>query len=312
MTAIETLVAKNGFHIEGTSAAHENWETNQNFMRALDNARLVIVNGEGTIHHDRPAGRQLLRIGRCAKERGIPAAMINTGWEENGTEFYELLKEFTLIAARDSKSARQIRQGGLPCSIVPDLSLYGRCDRAPSSRSGGVVFSDSVDRFKAIDLERCRRAIGGKTLSIIYPRAEPLGYLKFIREGFAIRDALTPKILLDIIRVRHKLWQSDIAPFMESLSSAELLVSGRFHACTLALATGTPFVAIPSNTGKIASLIADAGLETWRADTELTPEAINKTRSKSWSHSERTAIEDYLKAANESAETLFRDLAKLA
>ncbi len=284
-------------------------------MRALDKAQLIIVNGEGTIHHDRPAGRQLLRIGHYAKARGIPATLINTGWESNGPEFYDLLKEFTLIAARDSDSATQIRQGGLLCSIVPDLSLYGRSDLVPSMRSGGVVFSDSVDRFKAVALERCRRAIGGKTLSIIYPQAGSLGYLKFIREGFAIRDALTPPILLDIIRVRHTLWRSscsNISPFFESLSRAELLVSGRFHACTLALTTGTPFVAIPSNTAKIASLIADAGLERWRADTELMPEAINQARSKGWSHSERTAIEDYLEAANESAETLFRDLAKLA
>jgi hypothetical protein len=314
MTAIEALLAKNGFQVVGTNPAHTNWESNPVFMRALGTAQLLLVNGEGTIHHDRPAGRQLLRISGYAKTRGIPAALINTGWESNGAEFLEHLKCFTLVAARDRKSAAQMRQGGATCTIVPDLSLYGTSNLSPSLRAGGVLFSDSVDRFKAVELERYRRTVNGKTLSIVYPLAGTRGYLKFIREGFAIRDALTPRLLVDIMQMRHRLWQNshnDILRYIAALSQAELLVSGRFHACTLALTTGTPFVTIASNTDKIASLIADAGLECWRVDAELTPDAINEYRRKGWSGSEQNAIRNYLESANERAEDLFRELVKL-
>lgn len=315
MTAIETLLAKNGCQVVGTNPAHTNWESNWAFLRALETARLLLVNGEGTIHHDRPAGRQLLRISGYAKARGIPVALINTGWESNGAEFLELLKSFTLVAARDSNSASQMQQGGATCTIVPDLSLFGKSNLSPSPRSGGVLFSDSVDRFKAVELEKCRRNVNGKTLSIVYPLPGTRGYLKFIREGFAIRDALTPRLLVDIMQMRHRLWQNshtDVSPYIAALSQADLLVSGRFHACTLALTTGTPFVTIASNTDKIASLIADSGLERWRVDAQISPEAINEYRARGWSESEQSAIRDYLESANASAEGLFRELVKLA
>jgi polysaccharide pyruvyl transferase WcaK-like protein len=114
--------------------------------------------------------------------------------------------------------------------------------------------------------------------------------------------------------MRHKIHSNsteDTLRFLEQLSRLRLLVSGRFHACTLALITDTPFVAMASNTKKIESFIKDVGLESWRSEIELRPGDIHEAMERGWSGQERESISEYLAHARQSTETLFRDLRAL-
>jgi polysaccharide pyruvyl transferase WcaK-like protein len=315
MSAIETLVSRNGMQVIGSCPAHADWRERPEFLRAMEAARLVIVNGEGTIHHDRPAGRRLLEIGARARAAGIPAVLVNAGWEANGPELLAMLKDFALVSLRDSASAEAVRASGQDCRVVPDLSLYGSAPQATGPARERIVFTDSVDRFKAVDLERCRREVGGDTLSIVFPPPGAAGYLRFLRQGFAARDALTPARLMRIVRLRHRLCRNSYTrtePFLSALGRYRLLVSGRFHACTLALITGTPFVSVPSNTGKIATLVRDAGLQPWRASTRLDARSIAEASAAGWSAQEREAIEGHVTRARADAERLFQDIRGLA
>lgn len=315
MGAIEALVARHGMQVTGSCPAHADWRQEPRFLQALESARLVIVNGEGTLHHDRPAARRLLEIGAHARAAGVPAVLVNAGWEANGPALLAMLRDFALVSLRDSASAEAVRAGGQSCRVVPDLSLYGPAPQAGAPARERVVFTDSVDRFKAVDLERCRREVGGDTLSIIFPPPGAAGYLRFLRQGFAARDALTPAQLLRIVRLRHRLCRNSFTrtePFLSALGRYRLLVSGRFHACTLALITGTPFVSVPSNTGKIGTLVADAGLAPWRASTTLDAHSIAQASAAGWSPQEREAIASHVAAARSGAEQLFRDIRALA
>lgn len=316
MGAMETLLARNGMDAVGMCPSHQDWQQDGTFLKALERARMVVVNGEGTIHHDRPAGRKLLEIGAYARARGIPAVLVNAGWEANGPEMLRMLGDFAVVSVRDSASANAVRASGRSCRIVPDLSLYGPAPpRPPLETRQGIAFTDSVDRFKSVALEQCRRRLDGHTLSILFPPPGAVGYLRFVREGFAARDALTPRVLLRILRLRHRLCQNSFActqPFLAALSRFRLLVSGRFHACTLALITGTPFISVPSNTGKIATLIADAGLESWRATALIDPSSIAAANASGWSAREREAIDAYIDTARSGADRLFMEIRGLA
>jgi polysaccharide pyruvyl transferase WcaK-like protein len=315
MGAIETLVARHGMQVVGSCPAHADWRQQPQFLKALETARLVIVNGEGTLHHDRPAARRLLEIGAYARAAGVPAVLLNAGWEANGPELLALLRDFALVCLRDSASAEAVRTGGHAGRVVPDLSLYGPAPQAAAPTRERIVFTDSVDRFKAVDLERCRREVGGDTLSIVFPPPGAAGYLRFLRQGFAARDALRPAQFLRIVRLRQRLCRNSFTrtePFLSALGRYRLLVSGRFHACTLALITGTPFVSVPSNTGKIGTLVADAGLAPWRASTTLDARSIAQASAAGWSPQEREAIAAHVAAARSGAEQLFRDIRALA
>jgi hypothetical protein len=79
----------------------------------LDKADLVIVNGEGSFHHDRR--NDILSVG--AK---WPSILINTVFQNNKTKGQ--LKNFKFISCRESFSAAACaRQFGKPVDTIPDI-----------------------------------------------------------------------------------------------------------------------------------------------------------------------------------------------
>jgi len=100
----------------------------------LRKADLVIVNGEGSIHHGRHA--HLIEI---AKK--YPSVLINCVYQENPV--YESLKHFLLISARESISASYLREHGVDCRVVPDVifasSFVRSFPRSPATRDIGVT-----------------------------------------------------------------------------------------------------------------------------------------------------------------------------
>lgn len=317
MTAIERLMDANGMEAVEFWPAHTDWRDNPQFDTALKRARLVIVNGEGTLHHDLPAGRRLLEIASAARSKGVPTALINAGWEANGPEFLAMLGDFALISARDNLSAQAMGSETANVRVVPDLSFYfvqTNHNNSEHSNRAGIGFTDNVDRNKALKLESLRHTCNGQTISIV--PCSNSGHLKFLRDGLSLRqDLKNPRLTIALLRMRQRLWANrctDTTAFQKKLSELQLIVSGRFHACTLALALGTPFVAQSSNTGKIASLAQDAGIESWRHSLTLSPDEILKAAKQGWSPTEAENRLAYIRDAQLKAETLFSDLRTLA
>jgi polysaccharide pyruvyl transferase WcaK-like protein len=224
------------------------------------------------------------------------------------------VKHFTLVSVRDSGSAGELREVGMDCRIVPDLSLYTPAGEPGTARGSDVGFVDSVDRFTALDIDRLCMERGGHTLSIFYLEQGVSGYLGFIRQGVAKSDLRSPATLAQLVRMRHRIYRGsteDTEAFLHQLSGLRLLVSGRFHACTLALLVDTPFVALTSNTRKIESLIRDAGLEKWRCAADVASIDIDAAVRQGWSAAERESIADYVASSRDSAERLFREMRAL-
>ncbi len=317
MGAIDRFLRLKGFDDLQYWPAHTDPSADPAFDAALSIAKLVLINGEGTIHHDRPAGKVLLRAGLRAKLADVPVALINVGWEANGPDMVAMLETFDLVSARDNRSAEQMRAQGAKVRIVPDLSLAlpKNFTDTPVHERVGVGVTDNVDRLKALGLDRIRRACGGDTLAIVHGDPKLSGLMQFVRGGISMRqDTLRPTRIAALMRLRYRLWRrgtADSTAFLHELSRLELLISGRFHACTLALALGTPVIAQSSNTGKIASLFRDAGLESWRCKGPLGPSEIEAARQHGWSDLERENIALYRQRAVDDADRLFTDIAKL-
>ncbi len=311
MTVLERLLRSQGLTVVGRISAHADWKRDASFVRSLATARLLVINGEGTIHHDRPAGRRLLELGAAAHAAGIPAALINTGWEANSPELASMLKNFALVAARDTSSAARMRTSAPEVRVVPDLSL---CIDPPSQAISrdGIGFTDNVEHLKVLELARLRRGCRGRWLSIHHRKP----WLSFLRTGLSLRkDIFQPVHLVELLATRHSNWrvsQDDLGQFLRELSKLELLITGRFHACTLALVSGTPFVAQASNTGKIACLVADAGLDPRRATVPQSLADLSEILMAGWSSAEDEARIAYVARARSQAASLARDLRALA
>ncbi|MDB4670727.1 polysaccharide pyruvyl transferase family protein [Pirellulaceae bacterium] len=90
----------------------------QKFFRQAD---LVLINGEGSIHHGKN-----LHLLHLADE--YPTALINCIFQDNGTQ--SSLKNLLYISTRESLSAEEIRKSGPDCDVVPDLLFASSMLRA--------------------------------------------------------------------------------------------------------------------------------------------------------------------------------------
>ncbi|WP_338429759.1 polysaccharide pyruvyl transferase family protein [Synechococcus elongatus] len=315
MNTIKFLAQKNNLDIVGYWPVHKEWYNNQTFNEKLLSSHLVIINGEGTIHDDLKSASALLELASYAKNLGRPTALINTGWERMSPNYGELLSNFELVSARDTASAERIRKYKNDVRTVPDLSIVS-CMMIPEINvlRKSIGITDSVLTEKSLELFKLKKSLDAKLVSIFDKKKSTL--LQFIRKGTSIKNGLmNPLEAIKSIQMRGELWSlshSSLDEFIYDLSTLELLVSGRFHACTLSLITQTPFLAIESNTSKISSLIHDAQLENWRLVKNINKLHCHERGLYGWSLREAKNIRNYTLEAIFSAQKLFLDLRKLA
>jgi len=304
--------AKVGIDILATAPAHVDWKENHLFMKAFETADLVIVNGEGTIHHDKETGGYLLDAGRLARQQGIPAALINCTWEGNGSEFIQKLGDFSLVSVRETLSEKEIASKNIKPLVVPDLSLEGlNWQNNPRKKIG---FSDSVvQHYLPMLYTLLKETSEGVSTPIQYPEEGMAGLWRFFATYIQKSDLLHPKDLARIISSRFLQWRNATRgseAFIRRLSHLSLLISGRFHSICVAMGTGTPLLALESDSHKVRGMLIDAGLiSRLLLPSELTEERI--LDSMTWKDSERESLSHYLSEATKLRKDLFNRLAEL-
>lgn len=78
----------------------------------LKEADLLVINGEGSIHHGRY--HHLIKLAS-----DYPCALVNCVYQENPV--WTELRNFLYISARESLSANEIHSQGVECQVVPDV-----------------------------------------------------------------------------------------------------------------------------------------------------------------------------------------------
>ena len=257
----------------------------RNHREVIDRASGVVVNGEGTLHHSAPAARDLVSLGPYCRERGIPAFLINSIWQDNSPQMASEVASFTARWVRESASQADLLTQGVESEVLPDLTLGWVVPTAESGgdslRRGPVVITDSVVLADTLRLARYAAEHPGALFTTLTPRhTTPVNYTDapFLRlpprsvggfgetaktvlseaRSFAYRAR--GAALASLRRRRGVQREYSLTEFFDLLSSTPLLVTGRFHAVCLALLTGTPFLALTSNSHKTQAMLADCGL----------------------------------------------------
>lgn len=262
------------------------------FRESLERADLVVVNGEGTMHHDAKAATDLIRAAEFAKLKGKKTALVNSVWQENST-LNDGLRWFDFLAVRDSASQRECsRSSAARVWLAPDLSFYSNPlppdlpNRGTELPRNSLLVVDSVLPRTAIQLY-----------------------------DYAANHQLPFRVMV----TWHWQKEMDVHPIARSLplnlgelKHAELLLTGRFHAVCLAMKYGIPFVALPSNTRKVETLLEDAGLpfqdfllpSDW---PHRSPEYwVNYARALNEQH--RATINSFVTSASSQIEAVFQAL----
>lgn len=98
--------------IELIGSVHKSVKDPKRYPAFLDRADLLLVNGEGSIHHG--ARPELVELARR-----FPAALVNCVYEENPSR--PELADFLFVSARESRSARALREHGVAARVIPDV-----------------------------------------------------------------------------------------------------------------------------------------------------------------------------------------------
>ncbi len=303
MSNIHRALAERGAEVIASHKTGTDWRDDGDFRAALAKADALLVNGEGTIHSDRPAGLDLLALSEEARRAGIYSALVNFTWARISPEHSGSLHDFNLVAARETRSRRALAELGIEVELMADMSLA--YPGAPARARQGIGWSDSVLSPVARRLHMLARCAGWSHVPILTPPGSGM----FRRRHLARADLARPARMFRNLRLDlaiHRDAERCPASYLSRIAGLEGLVTGRFHGICLAILAGTPFFAIESNTHKISALVADAGLSPERVveqakidqlapDLEVPP----------WTPEERSAIDSYVEWAHAANARIF-------
>ena len=283
------------------------WWKNTKILDKLRAADAIIINGEGTLHHGRPAARDLLRVVEHPSTRDKPLHLLNALYQENPAEWAPLLDAFHSISPRDSLSAGELRKLlERPVSYIPDLTLCAGPISCDEPRHMEMVVGDSVDESVSAALASLAKENGAQFVPSL-SRLKTLGG-KTGLSGFNRR--LRRKLHEMKVQIQNPQLQlaRDTQEYAAALCAAKLHVTGRFHGVCYSIITGTPFIASTSNSWKIEALVSDFGLDPERViPIAAVPERIRR-RDWSFSEVEKANIRNALANAKTDAEILFDEI----
>ncbi len=294
---------RHGLTVIGRSPARHDWARDPDFLARMRAAQVIVINGEGTLHHGRPAGAALLGVTDHPARGTTPVALVNALWQDNPPDWNAALGRCALIAARDSASAEAMaRASGAPVRWLPDLSLSAPADTAPRSRAG-VIVGDSVKPGP-------RRVLGGAAARLPGALLLPTKTLTAPIWRLAPARAALARAWFGRLGLPPMQMPKDEAGYLDRIAGARLHITGRFHAVCLSMLVETPFLALSSNASKIERLLRDAGLG---PDRLVAAEALARPpQTRDFDAAELAAIREFRNMAVTRAETLFSDIAALA
>ncbi len=187
-----------------------------------DTADLVIVNGEGTMHHGASGFHTKMRALVRAQKRGQRTALVNTVWHENPRDYDDTLKALHDCVTRGRASLAEL-------TSRHSVAATGQLDQSYFAEvSGGRVVAGFEDQVLLTDMW-----------------ADNLGAFVWL-EHPRVADARR----LDITKFT---WPDLVA----TLRTARLVITGRHHVLYAACRAEVPFVAIRGNSHKMEDLCSD-------------------------------------------------------
>ena len=214
---------------------------------AIKEVDVVIINGEGTMHHDSAGALMLKDAGIFAHKSGKPVFLINSVWEANNV-VNQLLPYLYKSVMRESLSAECVDAAGFTADVIPDITLSSDSDVLfpyKNSTPESIVVMDDVCWHTAMLLARYARTRGYNFLRMA--SRPSLKSISSIYKWFALFwvGKFSRQFVLDDISI---------------LQDARVIVTGRFHGACLAILAERPFIALSSNTHKVEGLLKDAKL----------------------------------------------------
>ena len=111
----------------------------------------VILNGEGTMHHNQSNALKFLQALKDAFEVGCDIMLVNTVWQAMTNDYDDILAKCSLIEVRDIISQQELKsRHGIISQLFPDRSILPPVpfkDYPPVKMYQGIRFDSKVESF---------------------------------------------------------------------------------------------------------------------------------------------------------------------
>lgn len=235
---------------------------------AFTTADFVIINGEGTIHHDASYAQYLLECGINAKKNGQKVFLINSTWQDNSENMLLQLAQFDGVWLRDSKSLKEVITLVPHALYAPDLTFAYPYNNIDDEYEKNIIITDSV--FSEISNQSADFAKNKKIkyAPIIMPipiTPNSLGYDQKKLRKLKLYNFLS-LITFNLYKPRRyyqdlQLAQPTPEKYWSIIKNTNSLIAGRYHALCFGIQLNTPLLALNSNTNKVENLLLDIGLD---------------------------------------------------
>lgn len=220
-------------------------QTDSAFASTLASADIVVVNGEGTIHHNSLRALGLLAMTKCAVQTGKKVLLMNATIQHMATELLlDVLPMVELIHARETATYNTLRQLNLNPILAPDLAFLA-LDEETTPRIRMLDCNDHVLVTAGVTVNR-------ESLKMLFNGVQSAG-MKAVY--LSIGDGGESALAMEVCRETS-------VPFVDAatigvkeligfLRQFPLAISGRHHINIFLMRAGVPFLPLPSNTWKI-------------------------------------------------------------
>jgi hypothetical protein len=313
---IKKLALKNGMEVIDTHPVGVNWQESQTFLENISKCDLVLVNGEGALHHAQLRARELITIAKYVKENtGVPVVLINSTYQDNGNEMAEYMKYFDLVYVRETLSKNDLEKYGIQSKVVPDMTFYSKFDLSEKIVSDDIGVSDSVylelsEELFELCVENNYKYFPALTspkirLNSVRNIARYLKHSVFVSIKFLLYK-LGLKFSHQIVRAFF--YVGNYKDYIQEISRLNFLIAGRYHSLCFALKTLTPFIAIKSNSHKIEGMLHDIGIGEKRI---IDRQNLNQFHMKEFVEDEIDKILTYVDNAPLKIEAMFEEIREI-
>lgn len=225
---------------------------------------VIIVNGEGTLHHSQESALKIANCLNYLANLRIPFVIINATIQDNNNYITDTLGYAEQIYVRESFTKSHLSTMGIDAEITPDLSISAlrkifKEENGDAIIARNPIYTDSVCSKKTerihllskgsmqyLSLHRFRRPFETEGFNNVYYFLSLLYYS--LRYTFTLNFSALKKVAG---------YKKNLPDFIESVSNAEYIITGRYHMVCICIALRIPFVAVDSNTWKIRSMLID-------------------------------------------------------
>lgn len=103
----------------------------------------VVVNGEGTLHNNRPGAVGVLDFVQRAQSHGVPTVLVNTVWQNMSLDWKPVVQGLTYWSVRDRLSQEYAHSFNCEPELYPDLSMNTQIPWLIEGHPSGVAHGNT-------------------------------------------------------------------------------------------------------------------------------------------------------------------------